>query len=577
MPYILCIGIQYQPPPSCPTNHIPRVEILRKISSAILNSDITPTIGTTVTIRGIGGIGKSTIAKALCHDPLIKEHFTDGFLWISLTPPLSSHVNILTEVYYRLTDKLFELNNAAILKSKIKSFVSTHPCKLLVILDDVWDAGDALVFADVFSSCKIVLTTRKMDINSVIHPKVCFDVDPMSIDESLQLLSFQIIDLKMLCASDVSKMQDLARDLHCWPLLLNLVHGQLYVHCIEWNESPQDAMLKVKQKLYKHGLTAFDPDNHASRENAVKASINASLELLSKDEDMMLYHIASSFAGFGVYTCKDVLPTVLKINPEQYERCTKHLWCQGLIAFENLILPFMGTKIPCIKIHDLIAQYINEEMPNKYYEESTFVALAEFPIDTLFGNSIKAINTNIGFFVLAKIDIFAIPFLIRTMMITAKFMHVVIVNKLSELFTSNIKMQLAVSWQDFFDNEFTLLKQSHRIIKQDCKTIHMLLTDNKHDEAIVWVKQYFENHPLNEILTKAIDYLNAMFESFPDQPSILDLISNYTHYFEIVSKCKRKMIDYVINHRHIVLLMNCGASDEDVQHYLYYANIFSTR
>ena len=119
MPYTLCIGIQYQPPASCPTNHIPRMEILRKISSAILNSDITSTIGTTVTIRGIGGIGKSTIAKALCHDPLIKEHFTDGFLWISLTPPLSSHVNILTEVYYRLTDKLFELNNAAILKSKI--------------------------------------------------------------------------------------------------------------------------------------------------------------------------------------------------------------------------------------------------------------------------------------------------------------------------------------------------------------------------------------------------------------------------------------------------------------------------
>ena len=572
---VYLIGIQYQPPLSCPTNHIPRVEILDKICSAILNSDINPTIGTTVTIRGIGGIGKSTIAKALCHDFLIKEHFTDGFLWISLTPPLSSHTNMLSEVYYRLTDKLLELNNAAILKNKIKSLVSTHPSKLLVILDDVWDAEDALVFTDVFSSCKIVLTTRKMDINSVIHPKVCFDIDPMSIDESLQLLSFQIIDLTMLCASDVDEIQELARDLHCWPLLLNLVHGQLYVHCIEWNESPHDAMSKVKQKLYRHGLTAFDPDNHASRENAVKASINASLELLSEDEEMMLYHIASSFVGFGVYTCKDVLPTLLKINPEQYERWAKHLWCQGLITFENLILPFMGTKIPCIKIHDLIAQYINEEMPNNYYEESSFFALTEFPIDTLFGNTIKAVSTNIGFFVLAKIDIFTIPFLIRTMMITAKFLHVVIVNKLRELFTSKIQMQQATSWQDLLDSKFSVLKQSHRIIKQDCKSIHMLLADNKHDEAIAWVKQYFRNHPLNEILTKAIEYLNTIFELFPDEASLLDPISKYTHYFQLVSKCQAKMIQNVTNHRHIVLLMNCGASDEDIQHYLYCANIFT--
>ena len=78
------------------------MELLKEISSAILNSDITPTIGTTVTIRGIG---KSTIAKALCHDPLIKEHFVNGFLWISLTPPLSSPINILREIYQQLTGK----------------------------------------------------------------------------------------------------------------------------------------------------------------------------------------------------------------------------------------------------------------------------------------------------------------------------------------------------------------------------------------------------------------------------------------------------------------------------------------
>ena len=96
---------------------------MKEISSAILNGDITPTIGTTVTVRGIEGIGKSTLAKALCHNPLIKEHFINGFLWISLTPPLPNPMTMLSELYQRLTGKSVTINSS-VLKSEIKSLVS---------------------------------------------------------------------------------------------------------------------------------------------------------------------------------------------------------------------------------------------------------------------------------------------------------------------------------------------------------------------------------------------------------------------------------------------------------------------
>ena len=255
---IIALQLQYQPPPTCPANHVPHVELLKEISSAILNSDVTPTIWTTVTIRGIGGIGKSTIAKAFCHDPLIKEHFINGFLWISLTPPLPNPMTMLSEIYQRLTDKS-TTSNISIMITKLKTLVSSPLCNLLVILDDVWEAKDAMMFVDVFSSCKTVMTTRKMNINAKIPPAMCFDVKPMSIEEAVKLLTLQIVKVEKLKAADIiNKIQELAKDLHCWPLLLNLVHGQLYVHCIEWNESPQDAISKVQQKLFDNGLTAFD-------------------------------------------------------------------------------------------------------------------------------------------------------------------------------------------------------------------------------------------------------------------------------------------------------------------------------
>ena len=337
-------------------NHVPRLELVKEISSAVLNSDIPPTIGTTVTIRGIGGIGKSTIAKALCHHPLIKEHFVNGFLWISLTPPLPKPMTMLREIYQKLTDKS-AAPISSLLINKLKSLVSNPFCKLLVILDNVCEIEDAIVFVDVFSNCKTILTTRKADINLIIPSVVCFNIEPMTIDESVKLLTLQAVEVETLNVTDVSRIKQLAKYLHCWPLLLNLVHGQLYYHCIEWNESPQDAILKVQQKLFDNGLTAFDPLK-ASRENVVRSSINASLELLTKNEKDVLFYIVSSIDRFGRCTVEDIPYTLQK----QLNKHTRNLWCYGLVSFEDV------SGKPYIRMHKAMVHYINEiHMRGEFY------------------------------------------------------------------------------------------------------------------------------------------------------------------------------------------------------------------
>ena len=55
-----------------------------------------------------------------------------------------------------------------------------------------------MMFVDIFSSCKIILTTRKMNINTKIPPKMCYDVEPMSIDDAVRLLTLQIIEVEKL-------------------------------------------------------------------------------------------------------------------------------------------------------------------------------------------------------------------------------------------------------------------------------------------------------------------------------------------------------------------------------------------
>ena len=55
-----------------------------------------------------------------------------------------------------------------------------------------------MMFIDVFSCCKTVMTTCKMNINAKIPPVMCFDVKPMLTDEAVKLLTLQIVEEKSL-------------------------------------------------------------------------------------------------------------------------------------------------------------------------------------------------------------------------------------------------------------------------------------------------------------------------------------------------------------------------------------------
>ena len=298
---------------------------MNQISSAILRTNITVASEVTVTIRGIGGIGKSTIAKAVCYEQSIKEYFTDGFLWISLTPP-HNVTDELCKIYNKLTNQPIERSQSFV-KEKIKSHLNSCSYKLLVILDDVWEAEDALAYVEVFHGCKILLTTRKSVINSKIPTNNPIDIKPMELDEAVRLLTSRIDAFKTLDDSARVMMYKLAEYLYCWPLLLNLVRTQLYVYCTEWKMSPNKAMTLATQKLSK-SFTVFD---ETSREKAVKICLDTSLNLLPEQDTRVLHYIILTTSGLGPYAIKDSVARASKISFKQFNVCVANLWSHGLI------------------------------------------------------------------------------------------------------------------------------------------------------------------------------------------------------------------------------------------------------
>ena len=345
---------------------------------------------------------------------------------------------------------------------------------------------------------------------------MCFNVKPMSIDEAVKLLTLRIVEVEKFEAADIDRILELARNLHCWPLLLNLVHGQLYVHCIEWNESPQDAILKVQQKLFDNGLTAFDPEGQleASRENAVRASITASLELLSNNEGIVLFYTASSIIGFGVHTFRNVLSTVLQMDAKQFDKFIRNLWCHGLIIFQDIVLPNLINKIPCIGIHEVIAQYINENLPDEFYLSVTGRIVEVFH-DVFFHEYFDTdVVNNVGQLFLSQADAIKIPFFIRFLIFHTKFVQIAYFHKLNKLVRQHFQLQQNKALQNcIYKSQFPQVKHVYRIIEKDCKTVHSLLTDGKHNEAMTWAKQYFDNHPYKLSLEIIMSNLKNLFDS----------------------------------------------------------------
>ena len=71
-------------PPTCLDGFVPRREELNEAKGKLLRGSHAATAARSVALVGPVGYGKTTLARALCADPEIKDAFGDGILWIDV-------------------------------------------------------------------------------------------------------------------------------------------------------------------------------------------------------------------------------------------------------------------------------------------------------------------------------------------------------------------------------------------------------------------------------------------------------------------------------------------------------------
>jgi len=152
----------YNTVPPLPLNYVERASELRALRDALITDGEGRHIALTA-LRGMGGIGKSILAQALCHDPVVQQAFPDGIVW--LTIGRESTTDILTqlrEAAKALGDDLAHYENQTAAQNRFRSIQRDQA--VLIVLDDVWDAHAVEPFSADSPRSRLLITTRDASI-----------------------------------------------------------------------------------------------------------------------------------------------------------------------------------------------------------------------------------------------------------------------------------------------------------------------------------------------------------------------------------------------------------------------------
>ncbi|KAM0941852.1 putative virus X resistance protein-like, coiled-coil [Dioscorea sansibarensis] len=131
--------------------------------------DITNTNRSVISIVGMGGLGKTALAKSIYNDSEVKKNF-DKLAWVII----SQEYNILEIVKRILSAMSITSSGDTIETLSAKLFNELIIGKYLVILDDVWEENvwDQLqkVFPDVNNGSRVIITTRFLNVGKIADP-----------------------------------------------------------------------------------------------------------------------------------------------------------------------------------------------------------------------------------------------------------------------------------------------------------------------------------------------------------------------------------------------------------------------
>jgi WD40 repeat protein len=245
---------RYKTFPPLPLHFVARADILDRLRKIVIREGDVRMVSVTA-IRGMGGVGKTVLALAICHDEAVQDAFPDGVMWVSVgRKPSNDHLREqIREIAKALGDNLEGYDTFQGCVNQLRNTLSDK--SVLIVLDDVWDPRHVRHFNADAPRCRLLITTRNQEVVRGTDARE-FTAEVMSDLESRQLLAqksgLQVEDLPPEAAELVRRSGSL-------PLALSMIGSRARKGRNEWQhilaalEQGKTQTVTVKLSEYDYG------------------------------------------------------------------------------------------------------------------------------------------------------------------------------------------------------------------------------------------------------------------------------------------------------------------------------------
>ena len=327
--------------PSFPPNYVKRPEALQALRDIIFSEDANRTIAITA-LEGMGGIGKSVLAAALCDDEVVQQAFPDGIVWV-IAGRESTYdlVTRMREVGKTLDPDHLDLWDTELgCKNRYRTVVREKAA--LIVVDDVWNARDLEPFRVQSPRSRLLFTTRDTNIAGATGAR----------EHSVSLLTEEQASDLLASASNTPPIEhppeagDLIRECGHLPLAVAMIGAML-------RGKPRSNWSRVLNHLRHADLdkikVQFPGYPHTDLLRAIQVSVDA------LDETARKRYLTLAVLLEDVPIHPAIQQTLWDVNAPEAEE----------IAEMFISLSLAQRESESFRLHDLQLDYVRAQYPDK--------------------------------------------------------------------------------------------------------------------------------------------------------------------------------------------------------------------
>jgi WD40 repeat protein len=333
---------RYNNAPSLPDNFVARPELLANLRDKLFEESPQRNIALTA-LQGMGGIGKTVLAQALCRDAAVQHAFPDGIFWFTIGREARGFQQRV-ETVPGLNQLLGAFNGDDACISQYRNALRDKAA--LIVLDDVWNASDIEPFRTESPRSRLLITTRDAGIASSFGARE-FTAELLADAEAREVLARWAGLQPQSFPPQAKAVIDECKNL---PLALAMIGAQLKGKpARHW-----DIVLGYLRHADLASIKARFPEPHTSLFRAIEVSFEA---LREDDVEASQRYLALAVLLEDMAAAPAVQQTLWNVDEAEALKTSAR--------FVDLSLAQRDQAVDGIRLHDLQLDYVRAHYPDQ--------------------------------------------------------------------------------------------------------------------------------------------------------------------------------------------------------------------